>query len=166
MATGQLFTGSQAPRSLRQVIMHVVDAGHLPTGQCGIVFECGTCGHNTGWIPDTKTVAENKRGMPCPNCNGVRKRRRLVLHVKDIYFQQTLAGLKPFEFRLRTPYWTKRLVGQHYDDYVLMSGYPKAGDTSKILVMPYRGYEEQTITHPHFGDGKKDVFGIIQEMQQ
>ncbi|WP_321162953.1 hypothetical protein [Micavibrio aeruginosavorus] len=147
--------------------MHFIDAGNgdgFGTPYCA-QFQCRKCGRKSDWFGFT-TITEIKRGIPCDYCNGVRKRRRLVLHVKDIYFQQTLAGLKPFEFRLRTPYWTKRLVGQHYDDYVLMSGYPAAGDTSKILVMPYRGYEEQTITHPHFGDGQRDVFAIIQEVQQ
>lgn len=100
----------------------------------------------------------------CAGWLGYYKSRDLVLHVKDIYFQQTRAGLKPFEFRLRTEYWRKRLVGRDYDRLILMSGYPPAGDTSKILVMPYRGYEEQTITHPHFGDVKKDVFAIRQEV--
>lgn len=47
----------------RRIMMHVVDAGD------GIQFRCNTCGHDTGWIVDEKTVTENRRGMPCPKCN-------------------------------------------------------------------------------------------------
>ncbi len=53
-----------APRRPRIVRMHVADAG---SGM--IWFRCERCGHDTGWIPDTMTVTENKRGMPCPRCN-------------------------------------------------------------------------------------------------
>ena len=49
--------------------MRVVDAGHLPGGAKGIRFECRRCGHDTGWIPDEWTVSENRRGLPCPQCN-------------------------------------------------------------------------------------------------
>lgn len=59
-----------APRSPRKVRMRVMDAGHLPHGVKGIEFECKKCGHNTGWIEDIWTVTENRRGLPCPKCNG------------------------------------------------------------------------------------------------
>lgn len=56
-----------APRRKRRVMMHVVDAG-----MCGdtriVVFECGGCGHRTKWT-EARTVTEDKRGRPCPNCN-------------------------------------------------------------------------------------------------
>jgi len=57
------------PRRNPRVMMHVIDAG---TDGCNDVihFECRKCGHDTGWIIDTKTVTENKRGVPCPKCNG------------------------------------------------------------------------------------------------
>lgn len=55
------------PRRRRRVMMHVVDAGNGPGGKV-IKFGC-VCGHNTGWISDQQTVAQNKRGMPCPPCN-------------------------------------------------------------------------------------------------
>lgn len=58
-----------AHRRPRRVLMHVVDAGHRPCGGKGIQFRCGKCGHDTGWIPDNKTVSENRRGRPCPMCN-------------------------------------------------------------------------------------------------
>lgn len=52
--------------------MHVVDAGYSD-GRAGFVgdcvqLECRRCGHNTGWIP-MRTVTEEKRGRPCPQCN-------------------------------------------------------------------------------------------------
>ena len=84
----------------------------------------------------------------------------LVLHVKDCYFQDVKAGRKPDEFRKRTPYWIKRLVGRKYDRIVYMSGYPKRTETHRILIIPYRGYKEQTITHEHFGDKPEAVFAI------
>lgn len=46
--------------------MRVIDAG-----QGCIQFRCPRCGHNTGWIIDEWTVAENRRGLPCPNCNNL-----------------------------------------------------------------------------------------------
>lgn len=49
----------------RRVMMHVADCG-----QVCIQFKCSTCGHDTGWIMDERTVTGNRRGMPCPKCNG------------------------------------------------------------------------------------------------
>ena len=54
----------EAARRPRIVRMHVVDAGHSM-----IKFRCARCGHETGWIPDTMTLTESKRGLPCPRCN-------------------------------------------------------------------------------------------------
>ena len=52
------------PKKPRRKLMHVSDAGD------GLIqFRCHRCGHDTGWIEDTKTVTENKRGIPCPKCN-------------------------------------------------------------------------------------------------
>jgi len=59
----QLFTKEQAPRTKRNVLMHVVDAGSDM-----IHLKC-KCGHDTGWIKETLTVTEYKRGVPCPKCN-------------------------------------------------------------------------------------------------
>jgi DNA-directed RNA polymerase subunit RPC12/RpoP len=57
------------PRTKRIKRMLVIDAGEHPRGGKGIVFQCGQCGHNTGWIADTLSLTENKRGLPCPTCN-------------------------------------------------------------------------------------------------
>nr|WP_289663251.1 ASCH domain-containing protein [Pandoraea communis] len=71
------------------------------------------------------------------------------------------SGEKPFDYRLRTPYWSKRLIGREYDRLVMTRGYPRADDTSRRLELPWRGYEEQTIVHPHFGRWPVPVFAIV-----
>lgn len=84
----------------------------------------------------------------------------LHLNLKSEYFNEIDSGIKLFEYRLRTPYWRKRLEGRRYERILVKKGYPAAGDASRIRKRPWRGYEEQTITHPHFGDKPVDVFAI------
>lgn len=84
----------------------------------------------------------------------------LTIPVNGIYFDQIRAGTKAEEYRLVTPFWTKRLVGRSYDQIVLTRGYPKADDASRRLVKPWRGYVVKTITHPHFGPDPVEVFAI------
>ncbi|HAS6506889.1 TPA: ASCH domain-containing protein [Vibrio parahaemolyticus] len=67
---------------------------------------------------------------------------------------------KKYEYRLQTDYWRKRLEGREYDEVHIKLGYPKSGDTEKILVRPWKGFEEMVITHPHFGDAPVSVFAI------
>lgn len=86
--------------------------------------------------------------------------RTLRMAVKDVYFQQIKAGIKPFEFRLKNQYWIKKLEGREYDTLIITSGYPKSTDTDKIYSVPYRGYEIQNITHEHFGPNPVEVFAI------
>lgn len=84
----------------------------------------------------------------------------LHLPLKGEYFDQIKAGTKPEEFRLANDYWRKRLVGRTYDCIELTRGYPKRDDTERRLVLPYRGYRQTTITHPHFGSEPVEVFAI------
>lgn len=84
----------------------------------------------------------------------------LILPLKREYFDQIKGGTKPFEFRLANDYWTKRLVARHYDRIVLTLGYPPAADDARRLIRPWRGYEIQTITHPHFGAEPVRVYAI------
>jgi hypothetical protein len=84
----------------------------------------------------------------------------LRLALKGIYFDQIVAGTKPEEFRLRTPYWRRRLEGRSYARIVLTRGYPKSTDSARILVLPWRGYRETTLTHEHFGPKPAEVFAI------
>lgn len=85
---------------------------------------------------------------------------KLHLNLKAEYFDQIKAGVKPDEYRLCTPYWTKRLEGRSYDGIVLKKGYPNAGDQDRIIERPWYGYERQKITHPHFGASPVAVFAI------
>lgn len=84
----------------------------------------------------------------------------LTLPLKGEYFDQIRAGTKPREFRLMTDFWRKRIEGRAYYWLVLTRGYPKADDTERRLVLPWRGYEIQTITHPHFGPEPVQVYAI------
>jgi len=84
----------------------------------------------------------------------------LHLSVKGVYFHQIKAGTKPWEYRLCTPYWSKRLVGREYDRVEIALGYPKADDTERRISCPWQGYETQTIQHEHFGPAPVTVFAI------
>lgn len=86
--------------------------------------------------------------------------RALILALNGVYFDQIRDGEKGEEYRLVTPYWTKRLVGKAYDRIVLTKGYPAAADYERRLSRPYRGYVMKTITHPHFGPEPVEVFAI------
>lgn len=86
----------------------------------------------------------------------------MILHLplKELYFLQIVEGEKLEEYRLKNDHWTKKLVGRHYDAMLLTLGYPKACDTSRRIVLPYFGYVEKTICHPHFGGDPVQVFAI------
>jgi hypothetical protein len=87
-------------------------------------------------------------------------KRTLTLPLNGVYFDQIKAGTKLEEYRLVTPFWSKRLAGREYDQIVLTKGYPKASDADRRLVLPWRGYTLRTITHPHFGPHPVEVFAI------
>lgn len=84
----------------------------------------------------------------------------LHLNLKGEYFDQVAAREKLFEYRLRTEYWRKRLEGRSYRRVLVKKGYPRAGDQTRIVERPWRGYEEHIITHPHFGSEPVEVFAI------
>jgi hypothetical protein len=84
----------------------------------------------------------------------------LILPLKVEYFNAIKAGTKTEEFRLCTPYWIRRLEGRTFDRIVLTLGYPAASDTTRRLVRAWRGMRTTTITHPHFGPARVDVFAI------
>ncbi|MDL2189523.1 ASCH domain-containing protein [Pseudomonas sp. ChxA] len=86
--------------------------------------------------------------------------RILTLNLIGTYFHQIKAGTKTFEFRLRTPYWRTRLEGRTYDMVRVCWGYPNKGDAEREILIPWLGFEEQTIEHEHFGDLPVDVFAI------
>lgn len=84
----------------------------------------------------------------------------LVLPVKRIYFDSIKAGTKGEEYRLVTPYWTKRLVGREYDQVVITLGYPSYAQTDRFLYFPWNGFRKTRITHPHFGPDEVEVYAI------
>lgn len=86
--------------------------------------------------------------------------KTLTLPLKAEYFDAIRDGSKVEEYRLVTPYWSKRLVGRTYDRIVLTKGYPRADDQSRRLGRLWRGYVVKTITHPHFGNVPVQVFAI------
>ena len=84
----------------------------------------------------------------------------LNINLKTEYFNEIKQGIKPFEFRLKNDYWTKRLVSREYDEIHFKLGYPKANDEKRIIKFPYIGYEVQNITHLEFGINMVEVFAI------
>ncbi len=88
--------------------------------------------------------------------------RDLIIPVKGIYFDQIAAGTKSHEFRLQTPFWTKRLEGRTYRHVVMTRGYPKGGgvEGETRLTRVWRGYDLRTIQHEHFGVDPVAVFAI------
>ena len=85
----------------------------------------------------------------------------LHLHVKNEYFNAHVAGKKNEEYRLYNDYWIKRFVGKEYENIYYYDAYPSADEyAEKRVILPYRGYEIKTITHPHFGTDPVKVFAI------
>lgn len=84
----------------------------------------------------------------------------LHLPLTGEYFHQIKAGTKLLEYRLCTPYWSKRLVGRAYTRIVLTLGYPKADDAERRISCPWQGYTIEKIKHPHFGPSPVTVFSI------
>lgn len=86
--------------------------------------------------------------------------KALHLNLKGQYFDAIKAGTKEFEYRLNTPRWRRLIEGKEFDKVIIKRGYPKRGDTERTMVLPWGGFEMQTITHPHFGDEPVEVFAI------
>lgn len=84
----------------------------------------------------------------------------LTLPLKAEYFDAIRDGTKTEEYRLVTPFWTKRLEGRSYDKIVLTKGYPRLIDFDRRIERPWRGFVRKTITHPHFGPEPVEVFAI------
>ena len=86
--------------------------------------------------------------------------RKLVLPLKRIYFEQIAKGEKPEEFRLVTPYWTRRLEDRDFDVVELTLGYPPAEDSERRLCRRWKGMRRIWLTHPHFGPNEVEVYAI------
>lgn len=89
--------------------------------------------------------------------------RVLRLNLKGCYFDAIKDGSKTKEYRL-TEKWAHRIIAAQYrvgvDQILLLRGYPKNGDESRILRRIWNGYEIHTITHPHFGPTPVRVLAI------
>ncbi|MBW3512230.1 ASCH domain-containing protein [Janthinobacterium sp. NKUCC06_STL] len=83
----------------------------------------------------------------------------LHLNLKGIYFEQIRDGTKLFEDRSKFIWW-KRLEDRQFDRVFIKCGYPRGGDVDKIIERPWRGFEVQMITHPHFGPDTIEVCSI------
>jgi hypothetical protein len=84
----------------------------------------------------------------------------LHLNLKGEYFDAIKAGVKRYEYRLAEK-WLSRLAGRSFQRVLLKRGYPKRNDDDRIIERPWRGYELQTIMHPHFGHEPVKVCAII-----
>ena len=117
-------------------------------------------------ISDGRLETGGRRGvMNMKTTPHSRDRLVLRLHLKGEYFNAIKAGTKLEEYRLVNPHWEKRLVGRVYDDVEFCLGYPKKGDSTRRILLPYRGYKIKRITHKHFGGNEVEVFAIqIAEM--
>lgn len=86
--------------------------------------------------------------------------RALHLILKSHWFGAIMAGTKPFEYRLRTRYWDKRIKKRTYDVIVVTNGYPPKTDTSRRLILPWLGYELQTVKSPQWHNRPRRVYAI------
>lgn len=86
--------------------------------------------------------------------------RVLNLNLIGEYFHDIREDRKPFEYRLQTEYWRKRLEGRTYDLVRIAWGYPKKGDSSREIFRPWRGFEKIMVTHEHFGSDPVAVYAI------
>ena len=98
--------------------------------------------------------------------DNIKKTKPLILNLKRKYFEQIKSGEKKFEYRLKTDYWKKRLIGKDFSQLIIKLGYPKDIETDKIIAFPYHGYEEQEITHEFFGEKPVLVFAIKLEQKK
>lgn len=86
--------------------------------------------------------------------------RTLILPVKREYFEAIRDNKKLWEYRLRTPYWRKRIEEKEYDRITITLGYPARDDWERRITYFWRGFEERTITHPLFGSEPVDTYAI------
>ena len=87
------------------------------------------------------------------------KPRDLIIRVKQKYFDQIVNDEKTEEYRLRKPYWIKRIEGKTFDRVVIVCGYIKGGLESGIW-FPWNGYNIKIIQHAEFGPVPVEVIAI------
>jgi len=88
-------------------------------------------------------------------------KRILHLHLKYKWYDQIASGKKPDEMRLATDKWSKRLVGQCYDEVCLYRGYPKKCNyEGNRMFRKFGGVTKKTVKHEEFGSEPVEVFVI------
>jgi len=84
----------------------------------------------------------------------------LFLHVRKEYFDLIKSGKKTREYRKANDYWLKRLGSGNIERVIICEGYPKKGDTDRILEFPWRGYTLTSVLHKEFGPDPIFSFAI------
>jgi len=88
-------------------------------------------------------------------------KRILHVHLKYKWYDQIASGEKTDEMRLVTDRWTKRLVGQEYDEVCLYRGYPKKCNyKGNRMFRKFGGVTKKTVKHEEFGAEPVEVFVI------
>ncbi|WP_200882990.1 ASCH domain-containing protein [Cellvibrio mixtus] len=84
----------------------------------------------------------------------------LILPLKRKWFEQIQQGIKPFEYRLKTEYWRRRLEGKSYTNVIFTLGYPRRNDETRRIKKPYAGYEIQTVICDEWSNQPQEVYAI------
>ena len=84
----------------------------------------------------------------------------LYLSLKEIWYRLIEAGIKIEEYREITEYWTKRLVGKHYDFVEFTLGYPKSNDLSRRMRYRLDGIEVRT-GNPDWGAEPGKIYYVL-----
>jgi len=84
----------------------------------------------------------------------------LTLPVKAVYFFEIQSGYKTEEYRLCTPYWSKRIENHDYFGVEITLGYPSRDCAERRIFFPWRGFRKTTIVHSHFGSEPVLVYAI------
>lgn len=96
--------------------------------------------------------------------------KSLHIPVNGVYWHQAHSGKKEWEYRLYNDRWISLLTNtdgtpKRFKDIQYKLGYPKAGDMSKILIFPWKGFEIiEDLVHPHFDNVPTKVFAIKLEL--
>lgn len=110
-------------------------------------------------------MSQGNDGTPLGAATGyVPGRRVLHLRVRECYFVQIRDGIKPLEYRLRSPYWEKRILNpdgtwREYDEVCVHNAYKPACPTNQVR-SPWRAPHTDEISHEHFGPEEQGVFCI------
>lgn len=116
--------------------------------------------------------------------------KNLQLSLKTKWFEMTKSGIKTEDYRKITPYWVKRLIQpndegvtieaviyylnggelhafysnrfefKQFTQNTMTLGYPKTGDTEKILKLEHKGIEIRT-GNPDWGAELNKLYFVI-----